>query len=386
MRSTWIPTLASPRWRAELSSATWTRRRSVSAWRRRPGWSRTRGVGGLTLGGGYGYLSRRFGLACDNLLSAEVVLADGSVVVVSQTDEPDLLWGLRGGGGNFGAVTSFRFRLHPVGPTVIVGELTFSEVDGVAALRAFRDLVFDRQDVVSAVHVGAVSPSWPGFERSMVGKPVVIVEFVVTGTDLDDADRIAASLRGVAPVIVESVEPMSYVELQSAGDTTSAPGAARRYWKSSAFAELPDELLETFLERGVETASVAPDCYLELVAAFGGAVSTIDADETAFGQRRAQVDFLALGRWTDPADDERFIELCRANWAAVSRFGNAGVYVNNLGLEDRVLEAYGESRYRRLAALKHRFDPANTFHLNANIRPSGGGGPLGPLGREGHRG
>jgi hypothetical protein len=204
----------------------------------------------------------------------------------------------------------------------------------------------------------------------MVGEPVVSVEFVITGPRLDEADRIATSLRGSAPVVAESLDSLPYVELQSLGDAVSAPGSARRYWKSSAFTELPDELLEAFLERGVETASSAEDCGMELVAAFGGAVSTVGEDDTAFGPRRAQVDFLALGRWADPAEDDRYIELCRQNWSALSRFSDAGVYVNNLGREDRVREAYGDARYRRLVELKDRFDPANVFHLNANIAPS----------------
>jgi FAD/FMN-containing dehydrogenase len=330
------------------------------------------GVAGLTLGGGYGRLARRFGLACDNLLAAEVVLADGTVTVASESSEPDLLWGLRGGGGNFGVVTSLEFRLHPVGPTVLSGELTFAADDGPAVLRAFRDLALERQDVVFSASTGAVSRSVGGDLQAMAGRPVVAVGFTVTGPDLDGGEALAASLRGVAPPLAESLRPVSYVALQSAGDAAWAPGAWRCYWKSSAFSQLPDELLDGFVERGIETAAISEGCGLELVAVFGGAVAQVGEDDTAFSHRHKQVDFIAVGRWTDPREDELHIGLCRDNWAALAHLADAGVYVNNLGQEDRVREAYGESKYRRLVALKDRFDPGNLFHLNANIPPSTG--------------
>ena len=328
------------------------------------------GVGGLTLGGGYGYLARRFGLACDNLLSAEVVLADGSVVRTSASNEPELFWGLRGGGGNFGIVTSFEFRLHPLEPTVFSAELTYAAEHGPAVLRAFRDLVFARDDIVSDTYTGAVSRSWPGVDESLVGRPIVTAGFVVTGPNLEEGEAIAAQLRSVAPPLDENVQRQPYLTLQSSGDEISAPGVSRRYWKSSAFSELPDALLDAFLERGIASASVSPDLGLEMLASFGGAVARVGEDETAFGHRDAQVDFLALARWTDPSEDEDHIAPCRANWEAIAPFADAGVYVNNLGSEDRAREAYGEEKYRRLVALKDRVDPENVFHLNANILPS----------------
>jgi FAD/FMN-containing dehydrogenase len=330
------------------------------------------GVAGLTLGGGYGYLARRFGLACDNLLAAEVVLADGTVTVASETGDPELLWGLRGGGGNFGVVTSLEFRLHPVGPTVLSGDLTFPADDGPAVLRAFRDLALTRQDVVFSAYTGAVSRSWGGDFAAMVGRPVVSVGFTLTGPDLDGGEALAAALRGGASPLAATLEPVAYLALQSAGDAAWAPGASRCYWKSSAFSQLPDELLDGFVERGIETAAVAEGCGLELVAVFGGAVARVGEDDTAFSHRHKQVDFLAVGRWTDPGADEQLIGLCRDNWAALAPLADAGVYVNNLGEEDRAREAYGEAKYRRLVALKDRYDPGNLFHRNANIRPSAG--------------
>lgn len=328
------------------------------------------GVGGLTLGGGYGYLSRRFGLACDNLLAAEVVLADGSVVVASASSEPELFWGLRGGGGNFGIVTSFEFRLHALEPTVFSAEFTFAADDGPTVLRAFRDLVFTRQDVVSDTYTGGVSRSWPGVDESLIGRPIVTIGFTITGPNLDEGDEIAARLRGVVPPLSASVRRQPYLELQSSGDELSTPGSARRYWKSSVFSDLPDAVLDAFLERGIESASVSPDFGLEMLASFGGAVAQVGEDDTAFGHRHAQVDFLAIARWMDPSEDEDHIEQCRANWEAPARFADAGVYVNNLGNEDRAREAYGDRTFERLVALKDQFDPGNIFHLNANIRPS----------------
>jgi hypothetical protein len=201
----------------------------------------------------------------------------------------------------------------------------------------------------------------------------VTVDFTVTGPDPGDGETVAASLRGVATPLAESAEPLSYVALQSTAGASWAPGTARCYWKAATFSELPDGLLDAFDERGVESAAVSEGCGLELVAAFGGAVAEVGEDDTAFSHRDAQVDFLALGRWTDPAGDELHIGLCRRNWAALAGFSDAGVYVNNLGQEDRVREAYGEAKYRRLVAVKDRFDPENLFHRNANIPPSAPG-------------
>jgi len=331
------------------------------------------GVTGLTLGGGYGRLSRRFGLACDNLRRAEVVLGDGSVVIASEEHEPELFWGLRGGGGNFGVVTSMDFALHPVGPEVLVGEFTFSADDGASVLRVFRDLAFEHRDIVTGVYTGALARASSGIAESVVGLPVVSLHFVVTGPDLSMGETLVASVRGVATPLGETVRKLPYLSLQSAADEASAPGAARRYWKSSAFAELPDAVLDAFLERGMETAAATKDCGLEMVATFGGQVSAVGEDDTAFSHREMQVDFLSIGSWQEAAHDEELIALCRLNWETVAQFADAGVYVNNLGREDRVRESYGESKYRRLVRVKDRYDPDNTFHLNANILPSAAG-------------
>ena len=186
----------------------------------------------------------------------------------------------------------------------------------VTVLRAFRDLVFTRQDVVSDTYTGAVSRSWPGVDESLVGRPIVTIGFTITGPKLDDGDEIAARLRGVAPPLSESACRQPYLELQSSGDELSTPGSARRYWKSSVFSDLPDAVLDAFLERGIESASVSPDFGLEMLASFGGAVAQVGEDDTAFSHRHAQVDFLAIARWMDPSEDEDHIEQCRANWEA----------------------------------------------------------------------
>ena len=165
-----------------------------------------------------------------------------------------MFWGLRGGGGNFGIVTSFEFRLHTLEPTVFSAEITFAADDGPTVLRAFRDLVFTRQDIVSDTYTGAVSRSWPGVDESLVGRPIVTIGFTITGPNLDDGDEIAARLRRVAPPLSETVHRQPYLELQTSGDEFSTPGSARRYWKSSVFSELPDALLDAFLERGIESA------------------------------------------------------------------------------------------------------------------------------------
>jgi hypothetical protein len=259
----------------------------------------------------------------------------------------------------------------PGRPTVLTGELTFSADDGPAVLRAFRDLALARQDVVFSAYTGAASRSARGDLEAMAGRPVVSVGFTVTGPDLDGGEALAALLRGVAPPLAETLEPAAYLALQSAGDAAWAPGAWRCSWKSSAFSRLPDELLDGFVDRGVVTAAVAEGCGLELVAVFGGAVARVGEDDTAFSHRHKQVDFLAVG--SGPTRGRR-----AAHRAVPRQLGGAGASRRRRRVReqprgrDRAREAYGEAKYRRLVALKDRYDPGNLFHRNVNIRPSAG--------------
>jgi FAD/FMN-containing dehydrogenase len=327
------------------------------------------GVGGLTLGGGYGHLARLHGLACDNVISAEVVTSAGEVVTASDDENPDLFWGIRGGGGNFGIVSSFEFRLHPVGPDVLSVDLLFSASDGAEVLRAYRDFAADApREVVSVASATVARSAWGILDDRWIDEPVVDIEYTYVGTDLDAGARLADPIRRAATTIWEETKPISYLDLQSLGDEAWAAGR-RRYWKASLHWELSDQLVDEFAARAGSMAGTG--CGIELVS-LGGRIADVGEDDTAYSNRDAGFDFLAVAQWDDPAEDQRHIDLTRENWLSISAFSPGGVYVNNLGADapDRVREAYGDAKYGRLVALKNRWDPENVFHRNANIRPT----------------
>ncbi|MBA3687555.1 MAG: FAD-binding oxidoreductase [Chloroflexi bacterium] len=327
------------------------------------------GVGGLTLGGGYGWLARRYGLACDNLRAAEVVTADGSLLTASAEQNPDLFWALRGGGGNFGIVTTFDIQLHRFGPMVGTGDLYFRVEDGTPALRAFRDLLAEAPDefylMAYVIHATADVP----VAEEHRGRPVVGVSWVWVGDDLEEGERVAAPLHVGTP-IAEVLESVTYVALQSIALAPDRTGK-RHYWKSSLLADISDAALAAFLEGGAEANRSAPIMFAEMLS-MGGAIARVGEDATAFGNRHAVVDFICGATWTDAAEDEQHMSGARDVWQAVSAHGSSGVYVNNLGSEGegRIRAAYGAAKYQRLAEIKARYDPENVFHLNQNIRPA----------------
>jgi FAD/FMN-containing dehydrogenase len=328
------------------------------------------GVGGLTLGGGYGWLARRYGLACDNLLSAEVVLADGSLLTARADQHPDLFWALRGGGGNFGIVTTLDLQLHQFGPMVVTGDLFYRIEDGAAALLVFRDLVAEAPDeLYLQAFVVHATPDIP-VPQEYRGRPVAGVSWIWVGDDLEEGKRVAAPLLRAATPLAEAVQPMTYVALQSFALSPERAGK-RHYWKSSLLADLSDAALAAFLESAAEANRSGPMVLAEMLT-MGGAIARVGEDDTAYSNRHAVVDFIASATWTEPADDERHISAARDVWQAVSAHGSSGVYVNNLGSEgeDRIRAAYGASKYERLAEIKARYDPDNVFHLNQNIRPA----------------
>jgi FAD/FMN-containing dehydrogenase len=330
------------------------------------------GVGGLTLGGGYGWLARRFGLACDNLRAAEVVTADGSVLTASADQHPDLFWALRGGGGNFGIVTTFDLQLHRFGPMVVTGDVFYRIEDGTALLHAFRDLLAAAPDeLYLQAYVVHATPDIPVPEEHR-GGPVAGVSWIWVGDDLEEGERVAAPLHRAATPLAEVVQPMTYVKLQSFALSPERAGK-RHYWKSSLLADLPDAALTAFLESAAHANRSAPMLIAEMLS-MGGAIARVGEDDTAYGNRHAVVDFIASATWSDAADDEGHMTAARDVWQAVSAHGSSGVYVNNLGAEgeDRIRAAYGASKYERLAEIKARYDPENLFHLNQNIRPKPG--------------
>jgi FAD/FMN-containing dehydrogenase len=330
------------------------------------------GVGGLTLGGGMGWLARRYGLTCDNVVSFELVTAAGEVVRASADENPELFWGLRGGGGNFGVVTGFELTLHPVGTQALLVELDFAADAGGAAdvVRGWRDL-------------SATSPRDATFIAGVAtgasGRGVATVGYVWVG-DPGEGQELLPALRALGPsagvALAERVRPMSYLELQRIDDTERGH-ERRRYWKGHYLRSLPDEAIDLLLARGVRRGgpdgSVPPGLLPNVsLQAYGGAIAEVPDDATAFSHRGARFEFVAAKGWTDPEDDGAVMAASRRCAAAIAPFAS-GVYVNVLSDEDGdsgVRRAYPPGKLARLVALKDRYDPDNVFHLNHNIRPS----------------
>jgi FAD/FMN-containing dehydrogenase len=317
------------------------------------------GVAGLTLGGGLGWLLATHGLACDNLLSAQMVLADGCQVTASATENPDLFWAIRGGGGNFGIVTAFEFRLHPVGPTVLGGMVLYPVDQAKAVLQFYRDFSANCPDALT-VYAGMIS--------TPEGMPVVALIAGWFGA-LAEGEQQLAPLRAFGTPLADLIGPLPYTQLQSMLDG-AAPFGLPRYWKSGYFSELTDEVIEQIVahtSRKLTPLSVAVLFHLH------GVASRTPPDTTAFAHRQALWDFDIIAQWTDPATAEQNINWARTFWQAVAPF-STGVYVNHLDTDDnalRVKSAYG-ANHARLATLKAKYDPTNFFQLNHNIEPSAG--------------
>lgn len=325
------------------------------------------GVGGLTLGGGMGWLARQFGLACDNVVSAEIVTADGQVMRASATQEPDLYWAIRGGGGNFGVVTEFEFSLHPVAGPVLTVDFFYDVDNAPPVLRAWRELApaAPRQATYTA-WVGN-APEWPFLPAEFHGRLLANAGFVWVG-DPTEGRRLIEPLRDVAVPLAEAIGETTYLGLQSSGDGRSRHGL-RRYWKGQYLRDLPDAAISAFLSRGGEVEGAIPAN--AGFQTYGGAIADAGDDETAFSQRDAAFEFDTSVSWTDPTEDEARMQGARSFAAALAPF-SSGVYVNALSDEGAagVQSAYRPDRLERLVAIKDSYDPDNVFHLNHNIRPT----------------
>jgi FAD/FMN-containing dehydrogenase len=324
------------------------------------------GIGGLTLGGGLGHLMRKFGLTVDNLLSVDLVTAEGERLHVDADTEPELFWGLRGGGGNFGIATAFEYRLHPVGPMVLGGPIAWSLEDGPKVLRAMNEIAAEAPDELGISPAITLAPPAPFVPLDRIGKPMVALILVWAG-DPAQGEKAMAPLRSLGSPFADGIRPLPYVFIQSMLDA-GAPHGRHYYWKSHRMPEINDEVIDVMMERAA--AASAPFWQMNGWAV-GGAVTRVDADATAVGPREVGFDLNVLAAWPPPDPDaEDHKEWVREGWAALQPH-STGVYTNFLSDEGAsgVRTAYGD-RLTRLTALKDKYDPENFFRMNANIAPS----------------
>jgi FAD/FMN-containing dehydrogenase len=324
------------------------------------------GIAGLTLGGGLGWLMRKHGLAADNLLSADVVTAEGECLRASEREHPDLFWGLRGGGGNFGVVTSFEYRLHPVGPIVLAGVILHPAAKAREVLGFYRDFVANAPDELTTIAVLRMAPPAPFLPPRVHGQPVVVIGACYAGP-VEEGERAVARLRRFGEPLVDLIRPTSYVSHQALFDPT-APHGLGYYWKSEYVPSLSDALIDTLAERA--WGAPTPESYT-IIFHLGGAVGRQDPEGSAFEDRRAAHAVNIDAVWSEPARASACMAWTRELWEAVRPYSTGRVYVNFLGEEgqDRVRAAYGAAKYERLRALKRTYDSTNFFRLNQNVAP-----------------
>jgi FAD/FMN-containing dehydrogenase len=327
----------------------------------------TTGFAGLCLGGGFGWLTRKYGMTIDNLISADLIAADGSFRVVSAANDPDLFWALRGGGGNFGVVTSFEIALHPVGPLVHSGLVAYPAAQVREVLRGWRDFTESAPDELSVWAVFRKAPPLPFLAPDVHGTDVVILATVYAGA-LEEGARATAPLTGLGTPIASVLQPQPYEAFQQAFDPLLAPGA-RNYWKTSDFDALDDDALDVFVDAA--RSIPGPECEI-FIAQLGGAMARVSADATAYPGRDARYIMNVHGRWRRPEDDGTIRSWARRMFEETAPFATGGGYVNFLTEDEsaRVVSAYG-SNYERLREVKQRMDPENLFRMNHNIPPQG---------------
>jgi FAD binding domain/Berberine and berberine like len=327
----------------------------------------TTGIAGLTLGGGFGWLSRRFGLSCDNLLSADVVTADGRTLTCSEDSNAELFWGLRGGGGNFGVVTSFEYRLHPVGPLVLGGLIGWPLDQATDVLAFHREQTRNLPAEIGMSAAFVTAPPLPFVPEELQFKPAIVVILCWSG-DVDEGREVVKPWLDLAPPI-QMVDGMPYTVMNSIQDDL-APKGRHSYWKSGYLTDLPDDAIAG--AAGVAAGVPSPFSLAELVL-WGGAIAQVGDDATAFGQRHGRFLFHAISMWEGPDNTDANVAWPRAFFDAMQPFATKGVYVNFLSEEgpERVKEAYGPEKFARLQALKDEYDPTNLFRYNQNIPPSG---------------
>ena len=316
----------------------------------------TTGVAGLTLGGGVGWLVRKHGLSCDNLLAAEIVTADGSLMQISTKENAELFWGIRGGGGNFGIVTSMKFQLHKL-DKVVGGMILYPQNNAREVIQFYREFMKTAPDELT-LYIGLLT--------SPDGFPVVGFVGCYSG-DPEKAEAVLKPLREFGSPIADLMQPKSYTEMQTLLDEPFPPGN-RYYWKSGFLRTLSDEAIDTIISYAATVTSPYTAIILEY---YGGVASREPEGGTSYPHRQAEYDLVIISNWVNPAEDEKHISWTRKFYEAMQEYSSKRVYVNTLGIEgeERVKEAYGEN-YQRLAVLKTKYDPGNLFRLNQNIAPA----------------
>jgi FAD/FMN-containing dehydrogenase len=325
----------------------------------------TTGIAGLTLGGGFGWLTRKYGMSVDNLVSVDVVTADGKKMRASENENADLFWAIRGGGGNFGVVTQFEFKLHPVGPEILAGLLVFPFEQAKQVLTQYREFVEWAPEELTVWVVLRQAPPLPFLPEEVHGKEVVVLPIFYAG-EVARSKKLIEPLRRFGDLHGEHIGAQPYTEWQKAFDPLLTPGA-RNYWKSHNFTELSDGALDSMIEFTGKLPSPQCEIFIALIA---GAANRVPADAMAYAHRDAKFVLNVHGRWDEAVDDHRCIAWARAFFEASAPYASAGAYVNFMTEDesDRVAAAYG-ANYARLVQIKKQYDPENVFHLNQNITP-----------------
>jgi FAD/FMN-containing dehydrogenase len=323
------------------------------------------GIAGLTTGGGFGYLTRRHGWTCDNLVSLEVVLASGEVVTASDTENAELFWCLRGGSGNFGIVTAFEYKLHPVGPDVIAGAIAWRAEDADEVLRFYAELTAKSPRELACVAALRIAPPAPWLPKEIHGKPIVALFVCHTGS-LEQAERDVAPIKQFKKPVADIVVRRPYTQMQSLLDATQ-PKGRRYYWKSEYLGDLHQAALSTM----ATWASSIPSPHTALLLfQVGGALNEQPADLSPVGNRDAKYVCNVASAWDSPADDAANVAWTRDAWQALRAFSTGGVYLNFLTEDEgkeRIEAAYGKAALARLAALKHKYDPENLFRHTKSL-------------------
>jgi len=324
----------------------------------------TTGIAGLTLGGGFGWLTRKYGMTIDNLVSAEMVLADGRKIQVSKDENTDLFWAIRGGGGNFGVVTRFEFALHSVGPEILAGLIVFPVDQAKQVLIKYREFVKSAPEELNVWAILRKAPPLPFLSEKVHGKDIIVLAIFYAG-DVQEGEKLIDPLRGFGDAYGEHIGVQPYAQWQQAFDPLLTPGA-RNYWKSHNLTELSDGVLDSIIEFAGKIPSPQCEIFVGLVL---GAANRVASDAMAYGHRDAKFVMNVHGRWDEASQDETCIAWARSFFKASAPYASAGAYVNFMTEDesDRVAAAYGVN-YPRLKQLKKKYDPGNIFHNNQNIR------------------